>query len=285
MKRLAVLGHPIGHSLSPAIYNAAFPAMGIDATYEAWDIAPEDIAGAIERMRGPEMLGGNVTVPHKLAVMPLLDEVEPAAQAIGAVNCIANHEGSLTGYNTDKYGFIRSLREAGFGPEQKTVLVLGAGGAARAVGVGLGEAGAAVIWLAGRNHSHVEATTSDLRLTLPDACNLIEVGWHDADFAQACGLADLIVNCTPVGMHGTTAEGESPLSAELIRPGVWACDLVYRPLETVFLRQAREAGASCVGGLEMLIYQAVESVRLWTGREAPVDIMRNAAMRALGYQD
>lgn len=279
--KLAIIGDPVGHSISPAIYNATFPAMGIDAVYEAWPTPKEDVAAAITRLRDDSMLGMNVTVPHKETVMSLLDEVEPGAKAIGAVNCIRKQDGRLIGHNTDKAGFVESLRNAGFVTEGARTLVLGVGGSARAVCIGLIEAGAAGLALAGRRPEPVAALAAHLRTFAP-AVPIEEMGWGDSSFAAAAAGAGLIVNCTPIGMHGTASVDESPLSAEHLRPGLWVCDLVYRPPETKLLRDGRAAGAHCLGGLEMLVLQAVESVRLWTGREPPVDIMRQAARTALG---
>ena len=283
MNLLAIIGYPIGHSLSPAIYNAAFKAMALDARFEAWSTPPDQLAAAIERLRSPEMLGLSVTIPHKEAVILLLDEVEPKARAIGAVNCIAKARGRLVGHNTDRYGFLRSLRAAGCEPAGIRAVILGAGGAAHAVAYALIEAGAASIAVAGRTPGRVAATAAHLRPSVegPRPIAIDEVGWQDDAFAAACRGAGLIVNCTPIGMRHTPAEAESPLTRDHVRPGVWVSDIVYTPLETALLRLARDAGARVVGGLDMLIYQAVECVRLWTGREAPFDIMKRAALDAL----
>ncbi len=280
-KRLAIIGDPVGHSISPAIYNATFPAMGIDARYEAWRTPRDQVGGAIKKLRADDMLGMNVTVPHKEAVLDLLDEIDPAARAIGAVNCVTKRDGRLVGYNTDKAGFVDSLRNAGFEPSGRRALVLGVGGSARAVAVGLIEAGAAHIVLAGRRPDAVATLASHLRAFAP-AASISESTLAIADLEVQTPAADLVVNCTPVGMHGTGNEDESPLPAGLLRKGLWVCDLVYRPPRTKLLRNAEAAGAFSLGGLEMLVLQAAESVRLWTGREPPVDIMREAARRALG---
>lgn len=285
MKLLAIVGYPIRHSLSPAIYNAVFPAMGIEARYEAWETPPEALPGAIDRLRGRGMMGMNVTVPHKQAVRAVLDAVDPTAEAIGAVNCVAKDGERLIGHNTDKYGFVRSLREAGCNPAGTRALVLGVGGSARAVAYGLMEAGVASIALAGRTPERVEAAARDLRLTASRALPVATTGWHDGAFDKACAAADLIVNCTPIGMLHTGTEDESPLGLAQIRPGVWVADLVYTPVETALLRLAHKAGARPVAGLEMLVYQAAESVQLWTGRAPPIDIMRKACEKALALRN
>lgn len=282
MSLLAVIGYPIAHSLSPAIHNAAFPAMGLDALLEKWTTPPSDLSKTIERLRAADMLGICVTVPHKQAVMPFLDAVDPAARAIGAVSCIVKGaDGKLTGHNTDKYGFLRSLREAGCDPGGKRAVVLGSGGAAHAVGYGLAEAGATEVAFAGRTPDHVATIAAHLRATTPRPLTVRELGWRDEVLVAACQDADLVVNCTPVGMRHTDSEGTSPLAIECLRPGLWVCDTVYTPAETELLRLAKKAGARPIPGLEMLIYQAAECLRLWTGREAPIDIMRLAAHKAL----
>jgi shikimate dehydrogenase len=260
--------------------------MGIDATYEAWPTPPHGVPAAIERLRGDDMLGMNVTVPHKAAVMGLIDSVEPTASAIGAVNCLVKDDaGRITGHNTDRYGFIRSLREAGCDPAGLRAVILGAGGSAHAVAYALAEAGVASLAIANRSRQRLQDTIAHIEQTAPRGVPLEALGWQDESVTKACHGAELIVNCTSVGMSGTPAAEESPLQPGDIPLGAWAYDLVYRPLDTVFLRQAREAGAKPIAGLEMLIYQAVESVRLWTGRDGPVDIMRRAARAGLGLQD
>jgi shikimate dehydrogenase len=281
MRLGCIIGYPIGHSLSPTIYNAAFEALGIEARFEAWSTPPEELKGAIQRLRSPEMLGMSVTVPHKEAVIPLLDAVQPAAQAIGAVNCVVKDGARLIGHNTDREGFLRSLRECGFEPEGASVLILGAGGVAHAVAYGLAETGVASIAFAGRTPQRVAATAAHLRAVAPSTLRIEELRWHDEPFGAACREVDLIVNCTPLGMSRTDSEGQSPLLPEHLRPGVYVFDTVYTPLQTALLRQARSALARPVGGLDMLVYQAAACLKLWLGREAPIDIMREAARRVL----
>jgi len=278
---LAIIGYPIGHSISPAIYNATLPAMGIDARYEAWSTPPDEVAAAIEKLRLPRLLGMNVTVPHKSAVIPFLDAVNPMAARIGAVNCIVKEDGRLVGHNTDRYGFLRSLREAGCEPAGLDVLLLGNGGAARAVAYGLLEAGIASLTVAGRSPERVGAFVASIR-DAGDGVALASTGWTEEELGPSARRAGLIVNSTSVGMRHSETEGSSPLPAALIPAGAWCYDLVYTPAETRFLSDARDAGAWPIGGLEMLVYQAAESVRLWTGREPPIDIMRKAAQTALG---
>ena len=281
----AIIGYPLDHSMSPPLHNAGFAALGLDVRYEAWPIPPEDLPAAVERLRDDEMLGISVTVPYKQAVMPLLDEIDPAADAIGSVNTLVKRGRSLVGYNTDKDGFVRSLREAGCDPAGRRALVLGVGGTERAVAYGLVEAGVAVITLAGRNSDRLNAAAEDLEVSKPGFATIRRVPFDNAFLISAASDSDLIVNTTPVGMRHSPQEHESPLPPACLRPGLWVADVVYNPLETVLLRQARAAGARAVDGMGMLVYQGVAQQLLWTGREPPGDIMREAALAAMAARE
>jgi shikimate dehydrogenase len=285
VKLAAILGHQIKYTLSPAIYRAAFPALGIDARYDVWDVPAGELASTVERARRDDVLGFNVTKPHKEAVMALLDEVEPSARAIGAVNTIVRGDGGrLVAHNTDRYGFMRSLREAGCEPAGTSVVILGTGGAARAVGSGLADAGVKEITLVGRTPSNLASTALRVGAAADARIGMRAMAWNAEEVQEACLEADLIVNCTPLGTSGSEAAAASPLANEALRPGVWVYDLVYDPEMTPLLRMALEVGARPIGGLEMLIYQAEGALRSWTGREVEpgvVDIMRSACREAL----
>jgi shikimate dehydrogenase len=286
MQRAAILGHDIKYTLSPAIYSAAFPALGYDVHYDVWDVPAADLATIVWRARQADILGFNVTKPHKEAVMALLDEVEPAAKAIGAVNTIMRQEdGRLVAHNTDRYGFMRSLREAGCEPQGMSVVMLGTGGAARAVGSGLAEAGVREITLVGRSRGRLGSTAAGIGRAGDGKVGLRALPWDDADeVRKACLDTDLIVNCTPIGTSGSDLADALPVGADALHPGVWVYDLVYDPEVTPLLRQTWEAGGKPIGGLEMLIYQAEGAIRLWTGKDVPpeiVDIMRTACRYAL----
>jgi shikimate dehydrogenase len=285
VKLACIIGYPLGHSMSPAIHNAAFAALGLDARYEAWEVPPDGLGQAVDRMHDEVMLGMSVTIPHKQAVMALLDEIDAAARAIGSVNTVVKRDGRLLGYNTDKEGFVRSLREAGCEPAGLRALVLGVGGSERAVAYGLVEAGVSSIALAGRSRERVSEAARQLRGSAAGPAPVREVEWGPDALTRAAGEADLVVNCTPVGMRHSPFEDESPLPRVALRAGLWVIDIVYNPLETVLLRKAREAGARAVGGLDMLVYQAVAQQMLWTGREPPADIMRKAAAERLAEQE
>ena len=276
-QRLGIIGHPIGHSISPLFQQAALDAIGFDGAYEAWDVAPDGVDEFVAGLRAPGTLGINVTVPHKEAVIPSLDEVDDWASAAGAVNTIVNRDGRLTGHNTDGIGFLRALREgADFDPRGRDVLVLGAGGSARGVVYALARAGIAQLFIANR--------------TLERAERLVDIAIDSGVAAEAMVLSDapgatrevsLIVNCTSMGMvHGPDENG-SPLSAADIPSTVLVNDLVYNPLETPLLREAARAGAATLGGIQMLVYQGAASFEMWTGHDAPVAVMLEAATAAM----
>jgi shikimate dehydrogenase len=282
MKRAGVIGYPLAHSLSPAIFQAAFDAAGIEATYEAWETAPHQLEGRLAALRGDDFLGANVTIPHKESVVPMLDRLDERAERIGAVNTIANESGQLAGYNTDVAGFARALREdAGFDAQGKRCAVIGAGGAARAVCLALVEAGASYVLMTGRTPKRADGIVAALRPHTPPGVTVTWTHWGDGTFLTFLPAADLIVNCTPVGTRGGEAEKESPLTPELIGAGAVVFDLVYNPPETPLLRAAKARGAKPANGLGMLVYQAAESFRIWTGRDAPVETMLDVGRKAL----
>lgn len=261
-----IIGHPLGHTLSPLVHNWGFARFGIDARYEAWPTPPEALAAFMARVREMPVAGLSVTIPHKTAVMEFVDVVTDLGQAVGAVNTLFWRGGGLVADNTDVEGFCRPLVERRIAPV--TALVLGCGGAARAVVAGLARLGLARIGVTGRAFGKAAALARDFGLE--------PVAWED----RAAFPARLVVNATPMGMSGRF-EGDSPYPAAAWRPGQTAYDLVYNPLETRFLRDAATAGASTVPGLEMFLYQAVEQFRLWTGRILPDTELRPLLADAL----
>ncbi len=276
---IALLGHPVSHSLSPAFQQAALDALEIDARFEAWDTPPDHLPIAIERLRSGDLMGANVTVPHKVDAMRLIDHPDPLAEQVGAVNVIVNRAGVLHATNTDVHGIRRALEAAGATIEGAHVLLIGAGGAARAVVVAMRQGGAERVTIANRTPERAAALADlggsdlDLRFAPLDPA--------DATYRATARSAQVIVQSTSVGMrHGPDEDG-NPLPAEWFQPGQVAFDLVYVPEATPFLRAAYEAGAVPVGGLDMLIHQGAEAFRLWTGYEAPLDVMYEAARMAL----
>lgn len=281
--RAGLIGHPLGHSISPAILTAAFSAAGVDATYEPWDTEPDVLAARIEALRGDGFLGASVTIPFKEAVVPMLDGTEAAARTCGAVNTIVHQAGKLIGHNTDVAGFARSLKEdAGFDAGGKRCVLLGSGGAARAVGLALVDAGASVIYVVGRQPRRVEGVVLALKSLTRPGTTITWAYWGDGSFLRALAEADLVVNCTPVGTAGSPTAGHSPIAATLIAATCTVFDLVYNPAPTPLVAAAQARGARAVGGIGMLVYQAAEQFKLWTGKDADVAVMLKAAKEALG---
>lgn len=258
--------HPAGHTRSPAMHNAAFEAMGVDARYLAFDVPPARLAAAIAGARALGVRQLAVSIPHKGAVLPLLDRVDETARRIGAVNTVTLRGDALEGANTDWLGAVRALERAGVALAGRRAVVLGAGGTARALAFGLRARGARVAVL-NRTPAHAEALARDLGA---DAAGPLA--------ALAETPYDVLVNTTSVGLR----EDVSPVPAEALRPGAAVMDVVYDPPETRLLREARERGCTAIGGAGMLVEQAAEQIRLWTGREPPVDVMTRAFGAAAG---
>ena len=276
---LGIIGYPIGHSLSPVFQQAALDACGVNAQYVAYQVAPDEVEEFVNALRQPGSLGINVTVPHKLAVMPFLDEIDDWATEAGAVNTIVNRQGRLTGHNTDGYGFLRALREgAGFEPRGRRALILGAGGAARGVVLALAREGVGELTIANRT---LERAENLAELTRNRGITSRSIPLSENDLAEAADSSELIVNCTTIGMtHGPDVE-LIPLPWQAIRPDVLVYDLVYNPLETRLLRDAARVGLTTLGGIEMLVYQGAASFEMWLERPAPVTVMMAAAISAV----
>ena len=280
-KFIGLIGYPLRHSISPYFQQAALDYYHLDIRYEAWETSPAQLRGVVDDLRKPQNLGANVTVPHKEAVLPLLDEVDDLANLIGAVNTIVKRGNRLLGFNTDTYGFIEALcRKGQFEPEGKQVVILGAGGAAKAVSFALVQKRASSLLIINRTLERAEALAHSLKCYINEAelkTDVATLPWQSLSSGETLRHCHLIVNCTTMGMKYTSQEGQSPLSLEVIPKGVLVYDLVYNPVLTPLLQLAQEAGANILGGLAMLVYQGAASFELWTGREAPLDIMFNAA--------
>ncbi|MDD9932882.1 MAG: shikimate dehydrogenase [Myxococcales bacterium] len=275
MKALyGIFGFPVAHSRSPQMHNAAFAELGIDAVYVPFEVAPERLADAVAAVRVLGVRGLNVTLPHKAEVMALLDEVEPGARAIGAVNTIAREGERLIGLNTDAEGLARSLREAGTALEGARVVVLGGSGAARAAAVGLG-AHAQHVTVATRRPEQAAALCAAVEpaLTCPiDSCGM------DAALERALSGCTLLIQAT----SATLGEGEGPerfaasLPIDALPGDATVCDLGYKPLETTVMRAAAARGLATVDGLGMLLHQGALAFERWTGEAAPIAVMRQA---------
>jgi shikimate dehydrogenase len=277
--KLGIMGFPIGHSISPLFQQAALDYYGLNATYQAWEVEPAGVAEFVRGLRSPEVLGVNVTVPHKEAVIPHLDEVDDWATSAGAVNTIVNRGGRLTGHNTDGTGFLQALRDvSNFDPRGRRVLVLGAGGAARGVVLALIRHGVGHLTVANRTVGRAQQLS---QMALDDGLDAKAIPLEGESLSAAAASVELIVNSTTIGMvHGPDEIGTT-LSSEQIPSTALVNDLVYNPLETPLMREAAKAGASTLSGIHMLVYQGAASFEMWTGREAPVKVMLEAAMQAM----
>ncbi len=284
-RRLGIIGYPLGHSMSPVMFRAAFEEYGMDLTYDAWEVAPEKLGDFLEMVRSSEgeILGFNATVPHKEAVMAAMDEVSEEAQMAGAVNTVVNDGGRLVGYNTDGTGFVRALREeTGFAFDGKRVLIIGAGGAARGVVMALSGEAVSDFIITNRTRERAERLASDLKRYFNGGVRVVAP--ESGEFRQAAQSSDLIVQCTTMGMlHSPVAEA-SPLAAADISAEAVVYDLVYNPPQTPLMREAERAGARVYGGLSMLVYQGAVGFETWMGRPAPVEAMFEAAQAALAKQ-
>jgi shikimate dehydrogenase len=280
---VGLIGWPVEHSMSPAMHNAAFAARGLNWRYLPLPVPPEHVDAALHGLAALGFRGANVTVPHKQAVLRALDTISPEAKGLGAVNTIvvdreADGTAVLSGHNTDAAGFIGALSADGFDPTESAALVVGAGGAARAVVFGLMNAGAASVLVLNRTLERAQALVSDLGKQSPSI--LSAEPFYEDTLIETARSADLLVNATSVGMwprvDASIWPAEIPLPSDLT-----VFDLVYNPLETELLRQARRSGARALGGLGMLVRQGALAFERWTGIEAPVDIMRRTCEEAL----
>lgn len=269
-----VFGDPIRHSRSPIMLNRAFQEAGINAVYAAFHVRPDELGDAVRGIRALGYRGINVTIPHKVEVMQYLDEIDEGARIVGAVNTIVNEAGKLIGYNTDGIGYVRSLKEeTGIELKGKSVLLLGAGGAARGVAYALAKEGAGRIYIANR--------TKERALELADTINSYTeaIGLGMDELGHVVDEVQFVLNTTSAGMHPHVEE--LPLPLELLRSHHLVSDLIYNPRITRFLREAEARGARIHGGLGMFIYQGAFAFEYWTGTPAPVAAMRQVVEQSL----
>jgi shikimate dehydrogenase len=278
-KVCAIIGDPVGHSLSPVMHNAAFKELGLNIVYVAFPVKTDRLEDAILGARSLGLLGLNVTMPHKHAVIQYLDETDATAKAIGAVNTILNERGKLFGYNTDGKGAIIALQENRVDPEEKKMLLLGAGGAAKAIAFQAAQETTELVIL---NRTQEKAKQLANLLNKTFGTKVKGRTLSTEVLKEELGTTDILVNATSVGMSPTV--DVSPVPADLLHSGLCVMDIVYNPLETMLLKDAKTAGASVVSGLEMLLYQGAVAFEIWTNCPAPVDVMKNAALSKLAEQ-
>ncbi|MGH2497210.1 MAG: shikimate dehydrogenase [Ktedonobacteraceae bacterium] len=275
MKQVGLIGYPVAHSRSPQMHNAAFRAIGFDAQYTLWETPPGTLGKRVAALRAQNMLGANVTIPYKEDVVPLLDECDMLAARIGAVNTIVNRNGKLIGYNTDAPGMLRALAEcpgSPFDSRDKETVILGTGGAARAAAVALLDAGARSVTIVGRDETRINVLLDHLA---PTANEQINGALFNSAEANVClRTAELVVNATSVGLKSS----DDPLliDVNLLSASSVVMDMVFNAGLTPLLQAARAHGCFVMHGLSMLLYQGTLAFELWTGRDAPVEVMRKA---------
>jgi shikimate dehydrogenase len=272
----AIIGDPVEHSLSPVMHNAAFKELKLNLIYLAFTVTKSELKEAILRARNLGFHGLNVTMPHKNAVMKYLDETVSTAKSIGAVNTILNDEGRFVGYNTDGIGAMRALKENGVSPEGKKLLLLGAGGAAKAIAF---QAAQEVEELAVLNRTSEKAERLAEVLRKKFGKKVKGESFSSEILKEEMKDADILVNATSVGMHPDV--NRSLVPPTLLRSDLCVMDIVYSPLETKLVLDAKAVGAKVVSGLEMLIYQGAVSFEIWTNQPAPVEVMKEAALNKL----
>ena len=266
-----LLGDPVSHTLSPLIQNSAFQEYGIDAVYLPFRVLSDRLSDAVNGIRALGIAGANVTIPHKEAVLPLLDQIDPSARLIGAVNTIVVNDGTLVGYNTDASGFMSSIcQELGFYPAGQNVLLLGSGGACRAAAVALASAGVKSITIANRHPEKAVNLTSALIPHFPSV-QFSAISYRDERYEILLSAADLVVNTTSIGLHG---EELSFLPLERIKGSALIFDMIYSQSETPLVRGARSVGLLCTDGRGMLAAQGEDAFYLWTGIRLPHGYMR-----------
>lgn len=273
----AVIGNPVGHSLSPAIHNAAFQAKDLNFVYGAFEV--EDVGACLNGMRAMKGFRGlSVTIPHKITAMAEMDELDPMARRVGCINTVTNNGGRLSGSVTDGTGTLRAFRDADISLKGKRVLFLGAGGAVRAVAFAFAmEEGVGRVGILARDRQKSAALAEDVSWAA--ACP-VESGDLSEQIEGAMADHDIIIQGTPVGMY-PHHEGAMCIPRGLLRPEHVVFDMVYRPLKTTFLQEAEAAGCTTISGTEMLVQQAAEQFETWTGAPAPIDVMRSALLGAL----
>ncbi len=276
LKLFALIGDPVGQSLSPAMHNAAFRALGLNCAYITLRVPKPTLANAIAGVRALGIAGLNVTIPHKISIISLLDELDESANLVGAVNTVKNNRGKLIGFNTDGGGALRALEEKIGSVKGKEVVLLGAGGAARAIAFSLARVGARLT-IANRTVPRAQALASAVEQKL--STNVKVASLNRAELTKALKNVDVLINATSVGMHPKI--DKTLVRANMMRRGLVVYDIVYQPLRTKLLREARRAGGKTIDGLGMLVHQGALAFEIWTGKRAPIKIMKAAAKREL----
>jgi len=263
-----IIGYPLSHTLSPVMHNAVYKKYGMDWVYKVFETKPEDVGAFIKRLKKEKIRGINVTIPHKHAVMPFLDRIDKAAAVIGAVNTVVNKDGRLTGYNTDYLGFGETLKKNKIKLNGKTVVMLGAGGAAHALAYTINLQKPAKFYMMNIDIPITERLIKKLKLKKVMYSDISKTHEKDAIIASA----DFIINATSVGQH----DNNVPYNIGKLKKGAVVYDIIYNPARTAFLKLAKRKGAKILNGLDMLIYQGMHSFKLWTGRTSDYGTIKKA---------
>jgi len=279
---IKLIGYPLEHSISPIFQQVALDHCGIEADYIACSVTEAMLANEIEKIRADLCLGANVTIPYKEKVMPMLDKIDSVASKLGAVNTIVKEDGQLVGYNTDLYGFTKGLIDyGGFNANGKKALIFGAGGAARAAAFGLVNQKVSSLTIVNRNYERAQSLSNEL-MNHGFTCFAKSLDYENIQ--DIIAQSDLIVNSTPLGMNKHNEERMSILNSNKLKKSTYVYDLVYSPIQTPLIEQANAVGAKALGGLPMLVYQGASAFTMWTSREAPVELMFEAANKALNIK-
>jgi shikimate dehydrogenase len=277
-KVCALIGYPVDHSLSPIIQNASFRHLGLDYVYVAFNVQPEELKGAILGVKSLGIYGLNVTMPHKISIIQYLDELDVDAKRAGSVNTILNLNGKLIGYTTDGIGALNALKYAGVDPSGKKIVILGAGGASRSISFALAKWACEIVVL-NRTLEKAMMLVNDVKRALGAETNIRASQFNDENLRMEIENADILINATSIGMK--PKESETPVKREFLRRDLVVFDIVYDPLETRLLREAKIIGAKTIDGLSMLIHQGAVSFEIWTGFKAPIEVMRKAALKKI----
>ena len=281
---LGLIGYPVGHSMSPVFQQAALDHYGLKFDYELWSTPVTELPAMVSRIRKIDYLGANVTIPHKIEIISLIDDIDGSAKTIGAVNTIVKKQDQLIGFNTDVFGFLKPLCDlANFDPIGARVLLFGSGGVARSACYALLNAGIDKLILANRTLGNAErlACESHRFSSSRRKIEVLSLPLSDSKLNEHVRSCDLIVNATSVGMKHTKSEQDSLLTIEQISEDTLVYDLVYNPRETKLLRNAKEAGAQTLEGIPMLVYQGAASFELWFEKKAPIDVMMRACEQSI----
>ncbi|MBY8996992.1 MAG: shikimate dehydrogenase [Candidatus Thorarchaeota archaeon] len=279
MKQLVLVGYPLGHSLSPVMHNAALNEMGLDSSYR-YDIQPtraHELQTCVQSIREGSLEGANVTTPYKTDIMNYLEEVSEEATAVGSVNTLYRSEDRVAGCNTDVSGFLESLKEYGVSLKGRHATILGAGGAARAIGYALVNDEVAGLNVLNRSLARAEELVRNLNTQGTCDVHVGPTNTAEFDFNET----DLLVNCTPIGMVGHSVT-ETPLGSKNLHSDMVVVDLVYNPRRTKLLQEAERVGCLIIDGIGMLVHQGAEALELWVGKKPPIEVMRSAVIQALG---